>query len=58
MPWSPDPEDPVAKKRFERALAWGPKVHKAVLPLEKVRTRLAHATDRGNTYRVLARKES
>ncbi len=56
MPWFADPEDPVRKKRFDLVLKAGPAVHKAVLPLEKVRTKIAHATDRGNTYRVLARK--
>jgi hypothetical protein len=56
MPWVADPDDATAKKRFERMVKFGPKVHRAVQPLEKARTKLAHLTDRGNTYRVLARK--
>jgi hypothetical protein len=56
MPWVADPEDAVAKKRFDRMMKLGPKVHSAVQPLERVRTKVAHLTDRGNTYRVLARK--
>ena len=56
MPWVADPEDAVAKKRFDRMMKLGPKVHSAVQPLERVRTKVAHLTDRGNTYRVLARR--
>jgi SAM-dependent methyltransferase len=58
MPWFADPDDPARKKRFERIVTLGPHVQKAVVPLEKLRTKVAHLTDRGNTYRVLARKES
>lgn len=58
MPWFADPDNPVRRKRFDRVLKAGPVVHKAVQPLETARTKLAHLTDRGNTYRVLARKPS
>lgn len=56
MPWMAEPVDPAQQKRFERVLKLGPRAHRAVQPLEKARTKLAHLTDRGNTYRVLARK--
>ena len=58
MPWMSEDIDPDQQKRFERVLKIGPKLHRAVQPLEKARTRLAHLTDRGNTYRVLARKQA
>jgi SAM-dependent methyltransferase len=56
MPWMSEDIDPAQQRRFERVLKLGPKLHKAVQPLEKLRTAQAHLTDRGNTYRVLARK--
>lgn len=57
-PWFADPGDPVRKKRFDAAMKLGPTLHKVAMPLDRVRTKVAHITDRGNTYRVLARKQS
>ena len=59
MPWLREPENAWRRKRHD--LAWkkvAPKVFGFGHKVDKVLTRVAHRTDNGNTYRVLARREA
>jgi len=56
MPWFDEEDTSRRKRRHAQVLKYAPKLHRAVQPLERLRTRVAVATDRGNTYRVLARR--
>ncbi|MGQ0629476.1 MAG: class I SAM-dependent methyltransferase [Sporichthyaceae bacterium] len=60
MPWTEERTGVVGQRRqrrFDLVVKAGPHVHKAVQPLERARTRIALATDRGNTFRVLAQRQ-